>query len=88
MTMVKPLSAMDFTSIIEALNDLRNDAGIPKNLKLKIADMLDALKATNDNSMVVNKMLSELEDISSDINLQPFVRTQLYNISSMLETMN
>lgn len=78
----------NFSHIIEALNDLKNDQGIPKNLKNKIIDMLEDLKATEDNSMLVNKILSDLEDISSDINLQPFVRTQLYNISGMLETLN
>jgi len=85
---MKNISTASFSQIIEALNDLKNDQGIPKNLKNKILEMLEDLKATEDNSMVVNKLLSELEDISSDINLQPFVRTQLYNISSMLETLN
>lgn len=83
---MKNVQATNFSPVIEALNDLKNDSGIPKNLKNKILEMLEDLKATEDNSMVVNKLLSELEDISSDINLQPFVRTQLYNISSMLET--
>ncbi|MFH1916345.1 MAG: UPF0147 family protein [Nanoarchaeota archaeon] len=75
-----------FSGIIEALMELRNDTGVPKNLKTKIAEMLDKLKCCEDNSITVNKLLGELEEISNDINLQPFVRTQLYNISSMLET--
>ena len=75
-----------FSGIIDALMDLKNDTGVPKNLKTKIMDMLENLKCCEDNSITVNKLLGELEEISSDINLQPFVRTQLYNISSMLET--
>jgi uncharacterized protein (UPF0147 family) len=85
---MKNITTTNFSSVIEALNELKNDSGIPKNLKNKILEMLNDLKQTEDNSMIINKLLSELEDISSDINLQPFVRTQLYNISSMLETIN
>jgi len=33
----------------------------------------------------INKALHELEEIADDINLQPFTRTQLWNIVSILE---
>jgi uncharacterized protein (UPF0147 family) len=72
--------------VVEALVMLKNDTGVPKNIKAKITVLIEEINGNNDRSMVVNKMLSELEDISSDINLQPFVRTQLFNISSMLES--
>ena len=71
--------------VVEALVILKNDQGVPKNIKARIAELLDELKVNHDDSMMVNKLLSELEDISNDINLQPFVRTQIFNISSMLE---
>ncbi|MFH1072098.1 MAG: UPF0147 family protein [Nanoarchaeota archaeon] len=77
----------DFSMIITALHELQNDSGVTKNIKIKISEMLSALRAGADNSLIANKMLAELEEISNDINLQPFVRTQLYNISSMLETL-
>lgn len=72
--------------VIDALLLLKNDTGVPKNIKARITDLVDELKQNQDHSMMVNKLLSELDDISSDINLQPFVRTQIFNISSMLES--
>jgi len=77
----------DFSMIITALNELQNDTGVTKNIKMKISEMISELRAGVDNSLIANKMLAELEEISSDINIQPFVRTQLYNISGMLETL-
>jgi len=35
--------------------------------------------------MKVNKSLSELDEISNDINLPTFIRTQIWGIASMLE---
>jgi uncharacterized protein (UPF0147 family) len=78
------MNGMD--DIVEALLMLKNDSGVPKNVKARITSLLEELKCTTDHSMMVNKLLSELDDISSDINIQPFVRTQLFNISSMLES--
>jgi uncharacterized protein (UPF0147 family) len=37
-------------------------------------------------SLRVDKAQQELEEISADANLQPFTRTQLWNIVSLLET--
>jgi uncharacterized protein (UPF0147 family) len=76
---------MKLEGVIEALVMLKNDQGVPKNIKARINSLLDELNTTDDSSMMVNKLLSELDDISGDINLQPFVRTQIFNISSMLE---
>ncbi|MBU1976219.1 MAG: UPF0147 family protein [Nanoarchaeota archaeon] len=79
----------EFTNVIYALDELRNDTGVPKSIKSKIGEMINALSNSgNDDSILVNKLLNELDDISTDINLQPFVRTQIFNISGMLETFN
>ena len=77
---------MNMLEINEALNMLMSDTSVPKNVKMKITDMMSELKSNSDVPVVVNKLLNELEEISNDINLQPFVRTQIWNITSMLET--
>ena len=44
-------------------------------------------KLTDDNlSLTVNKLLSDLDEISSDANLDQFTRQQIWSISSMLES--
>ena len=78
----------DFQEVIGALTELENDASVPKNIKNKINEMLKFINESSDKSMKINKLLHELEEISSDVNLQPFIRTQFWNISSMLEAIS
>lgn len=72
--------------IIETLAGLQEDTTIPKNVNLKIKNIINTLKEKNtDTSIKINKALHELEEMEDDANLQPYVRTQLLNIASMLE---
>lgn len=74
--------------ILEALDDIKNDNTVPKNVKSKIEEIADTLQRDNlEMSLRVDKAQQELEDISSDSNLQSFTRTQLWNIVSLLETL-
>ncbi|MFA5796849.1 MAG: UPF0147 family protein [Candidatus Woesearchaeota archaeon] len=74
--------------IIEALNMLKDDESVPKNVKAKIVEILLTIKDDTDPQMKMGKALHTLDEISEDLNLQPFIRTQVWNISSMLETLN
>ena len=72
--------------VLEALNELADDNTVPKNVKAKIATVIETLKSDEgDLSMKINKALSELDEISDDTNLQSYTRTQVWNIASMLE---
>lgn len=72
--------------IIDTLTRLQEDSTIPKNLKLKIQNIMSTLKGKDiDISIKINKALHELDEMGDDANLQPYVRTQLLNIVSMLE---
>lgn len=71
--------------INEALLMLSDDSSIPKNLRTKINQMISDVQQCSDYSILANRMLGDLEEMSSDINLQPFIRTQLWNIASLLE---
>jgi uncharacterized protein (UPF0147 family) len=75
--------------IISSLNSLKNDEGLPKNIKAKIDTIISELN-TDDNevSAKVGKALHILDEISEDLNIQPFIRTQIWNISSMFEKLN
>ena len=73
------------TEIIEVLSELLDDVTVPRNIKTKVQSLIDALKGDVDVTLKVSKVLHELESIGDDINLQPYTRTQLFNIISMLE---
>ena len=80
------METSDLDNIIEALNDLFEDRTVPKNVRTKLMNIVAILKSDLDVNIKVNKALDELDDIQSDANLQPFTRTQIWNIASTLET--
>ena len=72
--------------LIELISELTDDSSIPRNVKDKLKSVNDIL---SDNSRETNVSINEVKDIlaeiSEDQNLQTFSRTQIWNISSMLE---
>lgn len=71
--------------IIDALKELLEDSEFPKNIKIKIDEMIEILGDNVDFSLRVHKVLQQLEDVVDDKNLPAFSRTQIYNIISTLE---
>lgn len=76
----------EIQSVIEVLEELASDNTVPKSVRAKISVSLQTLKnPAQDVSMRINKVQDEIEQISGDSNLPNYVRTQLMNISGMLE---
>ncbi len=72
---------------IEALEELRTDNTVPKNIKQKIAGIIESLKDGKELSMKINRALNELDEISDNNNIQPYTRTQIWNVVSLLESL-
>lgn len=75
-----------FLEVLSLLHQMEEDHSIPKNLKIKIKSLTIILKDESDNLVKINKSLQLLEEISEDPNLSSFIRTQIFNISSLLES--
>jgi uncharacterized protein (UPF0147 family) len=75
----------ELKSTIELLEELCEDNTVPRNVKAKFQEMVSLLKEGGETPMKVNKALHDLDEIADDTNLQPYVRTQIWNIVSMLE---
>jgi len=73
------------SNIIDALEELKQDKGLPKNIINKIEGIICALKSDEDLSLSINKASHELDEIANDSNLQSYLRTEIWNIISMLE---
>ncbi len=71
--------------IIDILTELEEDHTVPKNVKQKVKVVSGMLKGEGDVKIKVNKVLHELDDIADDPNLQPYTRTQIWSVVSMLE---
>jgi len=71
--------------VLLALQELAEDSSTPKNVKEKIAVTIKVLNTDAEISIKVSKALHELEYLAEDSNVQPYTRTQLFNIVSLLE---
>jgi uncharacterized protein (UPF0147 family) len=74
--------------IIQALNTLKEDEALPKNVKAKIDNITLVLNEDSEISSRVGQSLHILDEIAEDLNIPPFIRTQIWNISSMFEKLN
>ena len=72
-----------FSQVLIALKELEEDA--PKSVRLKISAVMDVLNDSSEKSIKVNKIISKLEELTDDVNLQSDTRTQIFNIVSLLE---
>jgi uncharacterized protein (UPF0147 family) len=88
MTIAKIKLQQSIEEIISALDNLKNDEGVPKNIKSRIENIMTALQEDTEISSKVGKSLQILDEISDDMNIPPFIRTQIWNVSSMLEKLN
>lgn len=73
---------------IEALRELINDATVPRNVKEKLQNALSALNKETDSSINIDKAMQQLEEVSDDANLQSYIRTQIWGVTSLLEKNN
>lgn len=83
MKMAEQISEVD--TVINSLNEIGADASVPKNVRTKIEAIIGTLKEDTELPIKVNKALNELDELVSDVNLQAYTRTQIWNIMSVLE---
>ncbi len=72
--------------VIKVLSSLEEDVTVPKNVRENVKKVISVLKGEEkEMSLKVNKALHILEEVSSDMNMEPYTRTQLLNVVSLLE---
>jgi uncharacterized protein (UPF0147 family) len=72
---------------LDIFEEMQQDSSVSKNVRLKISTMQKELQTCSKEelSLVVNRIISELEELSSDMNLPMFVRTQIWSLTGLLE---
>lgn len=79
---------MELQEIINHLEGIEPE-DVPKNVKKEIECIIACLKSEQlDVMSKVHKALSTLDELSNDPNIMPDTRTQLWNISSLLESIS
>ena len=82
------MSDEDLSEVLMALEELKLDNTVPKNVKAKIVEIIGSLKEKQELSIRVNRALNELDEISDNSNIQSYTRTQLWNVVSLLESVS
>ena len=79
------MDGKEIEDVIEILNELQEDITVPKNVRIKIEKIINSLKESAKPLIKINEALNDLDEIAADVNLQPYTRTQIWNIISTLE---
>ena len=69
------------------LEELEGDECVSNNTKGKLNKAISTMKEEIDSSIKASKVLYELEGLSENTNLDSQVRTQVWNVVSLLETL-
>ncbi len=75
-------------NVTDYLQELMEDNTIPKNVKTKISNVIKLFGEDGDENIKINKALDEFDEIATDNNIQPYTRTQIWNVVSMLENID
>ena len=71
---------------IEILLELEDDPSVPKNVRSKLKTVIETLRSGEDMSIKLSKAFQILEEINEDQNIDPYIRTQILNVSGILES--
>jgi uncharacterized protein (UPF0147 family) len=74
-------------NIIELLEEIKKDESTNANLKSKLSKAINIMKQELDVSIKVSKTLQQLEGIIEQNNIAMHLRTDLWTIFSLLETL-
>jgi len=70
----------------DLLQSLLQDTSLSRNVKEILIEMQEELRNERDLGLKINSALQKVEDLSLDPNLSPYVRTQIWNLSTLLES--
>ena len=73
------------SDIMGILSQIEEDDTIPKNMRVKIKDMICSLDGCNED-IIVDKAIQELDNIADDPGLPSYAKTQIWNAVSILES--
>ena len=77
-----------FEEVINLIQQVANDRTVPRNIRSKCEESIDVLKDEKEDTAVrINTVISNMDEISNDPNIPTYTRTQVWNIVSIMESM-
>lgn len=78
----------DQKELLIEFEKILGDDNVPKNIKIKINTIITTLDEKNTATGIkANKALQELDEISEENNIPEYIRTQIWSIVSILESL-
>jgi uncharacterized protein (UPF0147 family) len=80
----------ELQDVIDTIREILEDPALQKNIKLKLEKVVQELTGADKKNLrlKIDKCINDIEEISNDANIQSFVRTQVWGIVSMLESID
>ena len=76
-----------FEEIITLIQQVAEDRSVPRNIREKCLESIEILKTEKDPVDIrINTVISYLDEVSNDPNIPMYTRTQIWNIVSLLES--
>lgn len=77
-----------FESVIPLIQQIANDRTVPRNIRAKCEDSVIILQNMQQEEAIrVNRVVSNMDEVSNDPNIPMYTRTQVWNIVSVLESL-
>jgi uncharacterized protein (UPF0147 family) len=70
----------------DLLQVLLQDTSLSKNVRIILEEIAEELKDEKQIAVRINSALQKVEDVSLDPNLSPYLRTQIWSLSTLLES--
>ena len=74
-------------NIVEYLGEMKVDSTVPRNVKSKMNDVIQILKGEEELSFRKDKAVHIFDVLNDDLNIDSFTRTQLWNVVSLIESL-
>lgn len=76
----------DVEEIVMRVDDLKEEQNVPSNVKEILEQFIEEMEdSSTEISVRVNTGASLLDEVSSDPNIPQHIRTEIWNIASLLE---
>ena len=76
-----------FEDVIPLIEQIANDRTVPRNIRARCDESIRILQNEKEDVAVrVNTVISNMDGISNDPNIPMYTRTQVWNIVSILES--
>ncbi len=74
--------------VVQLLEQIVNDRTVPRNIRRSCEECINILKNESEAKDVrINSVISILDEVTNDPNIPMYTRTQIWNIVSILESL-